>query len=350
MKIVAKDVHIFLLLAGLISLLGVMFVYAASAWYAAERMASATYFFRYHLCAVLCAVGAGTVFYVLPTTLWREYAPQLFGLVLLGVLAGVVAPGMGNSLAAWVLPVGWSVAWGELIKLSSCLYLAAFLAKRQQKGWTFTRGLVPLCVIFGFAALVLIQHGLSVDALMLLITVVTVCFVAQRAPLHVLAVFSSIMAFGVWTLWQHPEWLSSSAGYTPALVCLGSGGWAGAASTYATQLLFCHPAQQSTLIFSLLAQEVGFIGSVLILLLYLLFFACGVRVVLQLHNAFCAYTVLSLLTFTALQVWYHLLVNVGLPLGIGCPLPFISFGASSLVVQGCLLGFALKSIEEQEVL
>lgn len=334
------DQFIFLFCA--LTLIGTVFVCAGSTWYATERTASALYFSLQQGVAVLCAALTALLFYFVPSAVWRHYAPVLFGLTLAGLLARVVSPGLGHSLLQWLLPNGWSIAWSELVKITASLYLATFLAKRQYTGWTFTRGFMPLCVIFGFCSVLMMQQDLHVSAVILLLSVVAVCFVAQRAPLYVLAVFSSAMLYGIWAVWQHPEWVTPHAGYTPALICLGAAGWSGAHTVYGQQLLFCQPSQQSPLIFSLLAGQVGFVGSLFLLGLFLLFFSTGIRVVQEQTDLFCAYAMLSLLAFTALQVSTHLLYNVGVPLSGGVVLPFISFGARGLISQGVLLGLALK--------
>lgn len=359
----SKDLQLFLAVSGLLTLLGLVFIYSASALYALERFDSAHYFFAQHFISLCTALGGFFCFYLVPLSFWQRYA-SLFFAVSLMVMGCVLAFGKHPLFiagASFLQHTGYSVQASEFIKLFSCLYLGYFLAKQRVIGWHFGRAYVPLLIIFSFTALLLLRQADISSTVVMLLTLLVMCFVGQcplRYLLSTLSVVSSVIFF---LLWQSPSYAEralsflnpwtdptgAGASMIQSLMAIGSGGWWGAQVAYVRQKFFYLPLQHTDFIFSLLAEEVGFAGCLIIMMLYLLFAVYGLRLVVQLQNRFAAYATLGFIVCTMLQVVVNMMVATGMLPTRGLSLPFVSFGGSSLLVLGCMLGFIVNAVAEQ---
>jgi cell division protein FtsW len=103
--------------------------------------------------------------------------------------------------------------------------------------------------------------------------------------------------------------------------------------------------QHTDFIFSIIAEETGFIGSVLIVTLYMLFLYFGIRIAWYTKNIFCMVTTLGFVLLTTLQAFINIAVATGLAPTKGIGLPFISYGNSSLVASLCMVGIVINCVE-----
>lgn len=359
----SKDLQLFLSVSGLLTLLGLVFVYSASALYALECFDSAHYFFAQHFISLCTALGGFFCFYFVPLAFWQRYASLFFALSLIGMgsLFALKNHAILIPITALLEHTGYRVQASEFIKFFSCLYLGYFLAKQRVVGWHFGRAYVPLLIIFGFTALLLLRQADISSTVVMLLTLLVMCFVGQcplRYLLSTLGVVSSVIFL---LLWQSPSYAAralsflnpwtdptgAGASMIQSLMAIGSGGWWGAQVAYVRDKFFYLPLQHTDFIFSLLAEEVGFAGCLIIIMLYVLFAIYGLRLVVQIQNRFAAYATLGFVVCTMLQVVVNMMVATGMLPTRGLSLPFVSFGGSSLLVLGCMLGFIVNAVVEQ---
>ena len=132
-----------------------------------------------------------------------------------------------------------------------------------------------------------------------------------------------------------------------SLIAIGSGSLWGVGISNSKQKFFYLPMQHTDFIFPIIAEETGFIGSCIIILLYFLFCYFGLKIALQLENLFAFFTTLGFVILISLQAVINLMVTSGLLPTKGLGLPFISYGGTSLVCLFCMIGLIANFARQQ---
>ncbi len=351
------DMWLFGVVVALVSV-GVVMVYSASAIIAADRFRDPYFFLKKQLSwAVLgfgCLWAAMTPNYRL---LQRLMLPLL--IVSLVLLVLVLVPPFSqeiNGTRRWLRwgPISFQPA--ELAKFSLVVYLAHFLARRREVVESFWLGLLPPLLVAGsMAVLVLVQPDLG-SALTLLALVFCLLFLAGGRLRQMALVAASalpLVALAVWVApyrlkrivtfldpWADPR--GSGFQIIQSYLALGSGGLFGRGLGESKQKLFYLPEPHTDFIFAVLGEELGLVGAVAVITLFGLLIWRGIRIGLGAPDPFGAFLALGLTALLACQT----LVNLGVVTGVlptkGLPLPFISFGGSSLVMAMISIGVLLN--------
>ncbi len=149
--------------------------------------------------------------------------------------------------------------------------------------------------------------------------------------------------------WEDPQ----GAGFQiiQSLIAIGSGSVSGVGIAQSKQKFFYLPMQHTDFIFSIIAEETGFIGASALIGLYILFLYTGLRIARTLRDPFCYYTTIGYVVLTSLQALINLFVATGLMPTKGLGLPFISYGNSALlcnlIMLGLIINFVYNNREEQ---
>ena len=240
----------------------------------------------------------------------------------------------------------------ELLKVAFILYIARFLAKKHDQEFSFTGSYLPFLVIIGVTSGVLLlqpDFGLSVT---LAATAFMLLFIGGFPFKHLLltgAALIPVVGFLIFKYayrlkriltflnpWNDPQ----GAGFQiiQSLIAIGSGGWWGSGISHSKQKFFYLPMQHTDFIFSIIAEETGFVGSTLIVLLYFFFLYFGLRISWQLKKPFHIFTSLATVILLSLQALINIFVATGLLPTKGIGLPFISYGNSSLICSFVMIG------------
>ncbi|MEK6666150.1 MAG: putative lipid II flippase FtsW [candidate division NC10 bacterium] len=351
------DMWLFGAVVALVSV-GVVMVYSASAIIAADRFRDPYFFLKKQLFwAVLgfgCLWAAMTLNYRI---LERIMLPLL--VVSLVLLVLVLVPPFSqeiNGTRRWFRwgPVSFQPA--ELAKFSLVVYLAHFLTRRREVVESFWLGLLPPLLVAGsMAGLVLLQPDLG-SSLTLVVLVFCLLFLAggrvrqmtlvaaSALPLLAVAIYMApyrlkrIMTF--LDPWADPR--GSGFQIIQSYLALGSGGLFGRGLGESKQKLFYLPEPYTDFIFAVLGEELGLLGAVSVIGLFGLLIWRGIRIGLGAPDPFGALLALGLTALLACQT----LVNLGVVTGAlptkGLPLPFISFGGSSLIMAMVSVGVLLN--------
>ena len=351
------DMWLFGAVVALVSV-GVVMVYSASAIIAADRFRDPYFFLKKQLFwAVLgfgCLWAAMTLNYRI---LERIMLPLL--VVSLVLLVLVLVPPFSqeiNGTRRWFRwgPVSFQPA--ELAKFSLVVYLAHFLTRRREVVESFWLGLLPPLLVAGsMAGLVLLQPDLG-SSLTLVVLVFCLLFLAggrvrqmtlvaaSALPLLAVAIYMApyrlkrIMTF--LDPWADPR--GSGFQIIQSYLALGSGGLFGRGLGESKQKLFYLPEPYTDFIFAILGEELGLLGAVSVIGLFGLLIWRGIRIGLGAPDPFGALLALGLTALLACQT----LVNLGVVTGAlptkGLPLPFISFGGSSLIMAMVSVGVLLN--------
>jgi len=326
--------------------LGVVMVFNVSYFHAQEQYGDPLLFFRKHLVSLAIGVAAMAV----TSRLRPELVERWANVVLLASLAALVLvliPGIGlerGGAQRWLNLGGFSLQPSELVKVSVVLFLARFLSRGRDDLRHVSTVLSVLGVVGLCAGLILLQPDFG-TATILCALVYLMLFVAGARPLHLAAIgLAGVAGLGlVATLAEYrvrrllcflDPWQDSlGCGFqlVQSLIAVGSGGVAGVGLGQSRQKMFYLPEAHTDFIFSLVGEELGLAGAILVLALFAVIAVRGFRVASRHPDPFA-----SLLAFgLTLVVVLSAVVNVGVVLGLlptkGLPLPFVSYGGSALL-------------------
>jgi len=355
-----------LLATYLLALVGLVMVFSASGVMAESRYGDATYFLKRQ--AIWLVLGMVVLHWVAcqQYDIWKSLTPLLLGITFL-LLVLVLVPMMGsevNGARRWFRVAGFSVQPAELCKLVMVLYLAWFLVRKEEDVRSFTKGvLAPVLVVGMFSGLVLLEPDMGTAVVMVLV-LFGVLFLGG-ARLHHLLGFATLLAPIGYLLimgsdyrrrrllsfldpWQDPE----NAGFqlTQSFVALGNGGIMGVGLGEGRQKLFFLPEAHSDFVLALVGEELGFLGTALLMGLFALIVIKGFRIAGRAPDAYGRY----LASGVTLLIGIQALINAGVVAGLlptkGLTLPFVSYGGSSLMVSFVAIGILLSVSRECAVL
>lgn len=348
------------LLASILGLLaiGIVMVYSAGSVLAFHDYGDSFYFVkRQGMFAVLGLVAM--VFTMnLDYRILKKYAK--IGLILcFALLVVVLIPGIGavrGGARSWLGISSFGIQPSEFMKLGMILFLSYWLSKEDYRITLFTRGLLPPLGVIGLAfGLIMLQPDLGTGTVMLGASLLIV-FTAGARIRH-LAGLAAIGAFGFVGLilaapyrlqritafldpWSDPL----GAGYQiiQSLYAIGPGGLAGLGLGMSRQKYSYVPEPQTDFIFSILAEEMGFIGGLLVITLFLILVWRGMRVAMTVDDMFGSLLAVGIVGMVGIQVVINIGVVIGLMPVTGITLPLISYGGSSLTLMLTALGILLN--------
>lgn len=269
-----------------------------------------------------------------------------------------------NGSTRWISLGFFNLQTSEVAKICLIIYMASYLSRQlQQVRETFSGFIKPLFLVLAYGGLLIFQpdYGSLVVVMAAVMGMVFLAGVRLQHFLLVLLVAVLGLAFIAIMEPYRVERLTSftdpwsnqfNSGYqlTQALIAFGRGHWVGLGLGNSVQKLFYLPEAHTDFIFSILAEELGLIGGLITLALFVVFisriFLIGRRCELIGHF-FSAYLCYGLGVIFATQVMVNLGVNTGLLPTKGLTLPLISYGGSSLVASGMMLGFIFRADYER---
>lgn len=328
----------------------------------AERRLGHPFYYTIHQ-AVCMGMGLIGVILVrlIPLRVWYVLAGSGMALSFLALI-GVLIPGIGqtaNGSARWLSIGIGHLQVSEFCKLAIVLYLASYIVRHEHAIREKTLGFLrPLGLVLLISMLLLLEpdFGATVIILTTALVVLFLAGVPLSAFLKVVVVLSgglALLAFvapyrlGRLTTFLNPWASPFSEGYqlTQALIAFGRGEWVGVGLGSSVQKLFYLPEAHTDFIFAVLAEELGLIGVLVTLLLYVILIYCGMRISLRAekrHDRFAAFVGYGVVTWIALQTLINMGVNVGLLPTKGLTLPLLSYGGSSMIATVLSIGFLLR--------
>ncbi|WP_080840302.1 putative lipid II flippase FtsW [Cohnella massiliensis] len=316
--------------------------------------------------------GLGTVaMLVLMNIPYERYKKLFLPFLVFTIVLLFIVPFVGdvNGASSWLKIAGFGIQPTEFAKLAVILYLAAIITKKQEKFREFKRGLLPVMIVIGFiAGLIMLQPDLGSCVILLLCA--SAIIVAGGANLkHLLlsaGIIAGIGALGLSVyLLANPDFdggyrlarftafldpFSDPQGYglqlLRSLEAFGHGGFTGTGLGNSVQKLFYLPYAYNDFIFAVIGEELGFVGTTLFLLFYVLFLWRGLIVSIRCPDRFGTLVGIGLISLIAIQA----LINMGGVSGAipitGVTLPFISYGGSSMLSLMMGMGVLLSISRE----
>jgi cell division protein FtsW len=340
-----------------LALFGVVMVYSASAVLAVSENHGSFYYVIKQ--AIWTGIGLVAMFTAMQFDYNRLRDPRIvYGLLLLTVLLllAVFAFSPVNGARRWIKFSVFSIQPSELSKLVLAIFLAFFLERHAGEERNFWRTFFPCGIVTALlAGLIVIEPDFG-TSLMLAVTFIVVIYTAgarlshlamAAAPALVLA--AGLLIFVPWRMarlvtfldpWADPQ--KSGFQVVQSLIAVGSGGPNGLGFAQGKQKMLFLPFAHSDFIFAVIGEELGLIGTLTVLLVFALFLYRGIRTSLLAPDRFGKLLALGIVSAIVAQALFNMSVVLSLVPTKGIPLPFISYGGSSLVPTLAAVGVLLN--------
>ena len=346
---------------GLLLFIGTLLVYAATRdWYAANGL-DPEYYLKRHVINIMIGILLAWGTTVIDYRSLRAYTPVVWGLGVIGLTA-VLIPGIGsevNGAQAWIpLPGGFQIQPAEMAKISIIVGMSMLLSEyRHENEEPTNRDVIQALLIAAIpVGLILLQPDMGT---VFIISISVVAMIgASGAPTRWvvgLLLVALLGGFGATKLgvindyqvkrlqsFVDPNADSQGAGYQlrQARITVGSGGFLGTGLFDGPQTSGRFvPEQQTDFIFTVAGEQLGFLGSGFILLLYLTLLMRAFSIARRSTDAFGRLVCVGVLSWFAFQTFENIGMTLGLMPMTGVPLPFLSYGGSSMFAN--LIGFGL---------
>jgi cell division protein FtsW len=349
----------FIVILTLVILVGLVFLTSASSVVGLKNFGSSIFFLKHQL---LNGLLPGLILlFVLSFLDYRHLKKNALPLFILSVilLLLVFVPhigyGRGDS-RRWITALGLTFQPSELTKLALVIYLAALFDRQKKKIKTWRGGLLPVVIIFLIvAAIILIQKDLG-TLIVIFVIVLGIYYLAGSRWFHWGILFGGAVAlflimilavpyrFNRFLTFFYPNLNPLGIGYqiNQSLIAIGSGGLFGLGLGHSRQKYFYLPEAYGDSIFAVMAEEVGFFLVTLVLFLFFSVFLRGLRIAKRAPDFF------GQLVAGGISIWFltQLTINVGSMLHLfpltGVPLPFVSYGGSSMMIFLAAFGILIN--------
>lgn len=340
-----------------LALFGVVMVYSASAVMAQRETGS-----QFHY-VIKQGIWTGIGLIVMLAAMQFDYNRLrdrriVYGLLALTVvlLLAVFAFPSVNGAQRWIKLKGFSAQPSELAKLSLAIFLAYFLERHAGEEGSFWRTFLPAAAVTGLLAVLVVAEP-DLGTAMMLVVVFTILIYTAGARLAHLGVFAVPAALGLLAMlifvpfrarrmimfldpWADPQ--GSGFQVVQSLIAVGSGGPNGLGFAQGKQKMLFLPFAHSDFIFAVVGEELGLIGTLTVLLIFGLFLWRGIRASLLAPDRFAMLLSLGIVAGIVVQALFNMSVVLSLVPTKGIPLPFISYGGSSLVPTLAAVGILLN--------
>jgi len=353
--------YVLLLLCSILLSIGLVVVYAISPALAQANHVSNSYYVTKQLLAITLSLVAFFVTAQIPLSRWRQaYKPLLVIGSLATTLALMLPVNPLYPAHRWVRLGSFSFQSVELVKFAIMIWLAGFLAQRLRGGLItdFNKTLKPIIYALGAVAVVVagVQSDLGSTGV-IVIMMATMAFVAGLPFKRILLIGSVIIAVGVLAIYVtpyrrarletfiHPTSNCQSTGYQAcqALIAVGSGGILGLGLGSSVQAYGYLPEAANDSIFAIYAEKFGFIGSAILLSVFVAFFARLKTIAERLDDDFTRLLVVGVLAWLSVQTFINIGSMIGLMPMKGITLPFISYGGTSVVFVSAAVGLVFQA-------
>jgi cell division protein FtsW len=333
-------------------------IYSSSSIYAWQNLGDSTYFLKRHIFYIVIGLMLTLFVMSIDYHLLEKYSKSIT-LISLLLLVLVLIPGIGKQIAGarrWIRFWGIGFQPSELAQLAVIIYTAGYLSRDEKNIKDFIYGFMPVTIVLGlFAILILLQPDLG-TAVAIVIIIFLILFISGVKFLYLVGfilLVSPALYFLIFNIpyrrvrimsflnpWADPQ--GSGFQLIQSQLALGSGGIFGVGLGQGKQKLFYLPAAHTDFIFSIIGEELGLIGTSLLIILFIIFIWLAYRIAKNASDKFGYYLSVGIIIMIALET----IVNIGVSTGSiptkGLPLPFISYGGTSLVFNMMSVGLLLN--------
>ncbi len=306
--------------------------------------------------------GIGTLFIIILLSIDYSFYKKIARIIILVsllLLILVLIPGIGKMVSgsrSWIRFKSFGFQPAEFAKLSLIIYLSYIFSKKKSKTESFVESYLPaLIIVSTIFFLVLLQPDFGTGFLIMIIAGI-LTFISGVRTIYLLSTFFGILPIA-WILiskvgyrkmrllafinpWADP--MDKGYHIIQSIKCFKIGGLTGTGLGKGVQKLWYLPQPHTDFIFSVIGEEIGFLGSFLVLLLYIFIIFRTAKIALNAKDRFAFLLASGICVMFSVQVLINIFVSTGLIPVTGLPLPFISYGGSSLIVNMMAVGILLN--------
>ncbi|WP_028388178.1 putative lipid II flippase FtsW [Legionella fairfieldensis] len=342
-------------------IIGLMMVASSSVVISTKYYHQPFHFLIRQICYLIVGFFIAIIVMRIDSSVWEKISMPLL-LVCLFMLLIVLIPGIGRSVNGsrrWLAfgPIGIQVS--ELAKMTMIFYVAGYLVRRQAHVQQSIFGFIKPMIILGLVTILLLQEPDFGATVVITGTVMAMLFLAGvklryyaglmvvvSAGLAIIAVSSPYRVARL-TAFLDPWADQFNSGYqlTQSLIAFGRGGWLGTGLGESVQKMFYLPEAHTDFLFAVLAEELGLLGVLLVLILYSILVIRGLTIgfiAYSQERLFAAFTAYGLTFWLGLQAAINMGVNSGLLPTKGLTLPMLSYGGASIVINCVVIALLLR--------
>lgn len=348
----------------IISIFGLIMIYSSSYVWAEYKFQDPFKFVKNQGIFFLLGVFFMISISKIPFSFFKKHCKTSF-LICIVLLIGVLIPGIGsvrNGSRSWFGIGSFGIQPSEFTKLAFILFTANYLTKNEKNMKHFKTGILPILGLTLFVFfLIMLQPDFGTGMIlvmsimgMLFVGGVPLSFFLKLGALGIVGIVALILAapyrltriLSFLNPWKDP--LGSGFQIIQSLYAIGPGGLFGYGFLNSRQKHFYLPEPQTDFIFSIISEEFGFMGILIVASLFLLIIYRGFTIARNASELFPKYVAFGITFQIAFQAILNLMVVVGLIPVTGVTLPFLSYGGSSLLITLCGIGILLNISRKQK--
>jgi len=351
---------VFIVLFAFVVIFGIVMLSSASTAVAFQRFGDSLYYVKHQLLfGFLPGIALCIFLAIIDYRIFRKVAFPIFVFSIL-LLMAVFIPGIGVTFGgsrSWLEIGGIIFQPAEIVKLAFILYLAVWLEKRDKRTIkNFSDGFMPFLISLGIVmGLILLQPDVGTMTVIVMIAFM-MYFVAGASIKHLIGLGAAgvgLLAFLIkiapyraarFTVFLHPQTDPQGIGYhiNQALLAIGSGGLLGLGFAHSRQKHLYLPEVIGDSIFAIIAEELGFIVVFIVLAVLLSLIVRGYHIARKAPDDFGKLVATGIISWIGFQSFINIAAMVGLLPITGLPLPFVSYGSSSLIVLFAAMGILIS--------
>lgn len=340
-------------------LVGLVILFSASSVIAYDTYGTPYFYFKKQLFSLALGLVGFFIASLIDYRLWKKYAFYflIFSIILLTL---VFVPGIRSEYGtarSWINIFGRSLQPAEFVKLAFLIYLATWLEAKREELKSLSSGFIPFLAILAVISFLMFKQPDFGTLFIIATSAFIVYFVAGGKAKHiiVLILFSGLSLFLLLdnlSAYQSDRFRClKDPGYSPqnecyqinqSLIAVGSGGWFGRGLSQSRQKFMYLPEVWGDSIFAIAAEEIGFVFSTLLILLYLFIFYRGFIIAKLSPDIYGTALATGIISWLAIQTFLNIGGMINLIPMTGVPLPFISHGGSSLVINLVAMGILVN--------
>ncbi len=354
-----KNIDLILFLAVIIlAAFGVIMVYSASSVWAEYKFNDQFKFFKAQGIFYIIGIIAMLIISKIDYNLYKKHA-NLIILVCFILLVLVLIPGIGtvrNGSRSWFGIGGFGIQPSEFAKIGLIIFVAKYLANNKKEIRNITKGVFPILgVILVFFALIMLEPDFG-TGMVIVLSLITILFISGVklsffikigclgllgiTALIIVAPYRMARIVSFLNPWSDP--LGSGFQIIQSLYAIGPSGLLGLGFGNSIQKQFYLPEPQTDFIFSIISEEFGILGVLIVCTFFFIIFYRAIKIALSCNDLFAKYLVFGLIFGIIIQAVLNLCVVIGLIPVTGVTLPFLSYGGSSLLVSLSSIGIILN--------
>lgn len=334
---------------------GLVFTYSSSAFDSLAYFKRQMFFDIFGVCIMLFLSQYYSVIQKKFSSVWMLFAAWVL------LVWALFQPEAAN-VHRWINLGFFNIQPSEIAKMVLVIYLSSYLAKLPEKKRDNRLLITPVVYALITIGLIVLGKDLGIPALMVLVSF-AIFFIAGISlkwlfisgvallPFVVILIIIQPYRFVRVMTFLHPETVAGSTGYQliHSFYAIGSGGWFGKGFGGSELKLEYLPAAHTDFIFSIMCEEVGMVGAFIIIGFFIWLLIHGIRLAVKAKNTFNAYLIAGITLCITLQAFINMSVAIGIAPTKGLPLPFFSYGGSSVVVTLAMMGILmnLAAVEHQ---